>query len=352
MNQQLEQLKSMMILEDVEGKKLPIVRVKTIEAKEKEVLLTLLDGEKTILAPYQRDIFKAVEKVEDFYVVALDFDVLELNAQDENQEITAKIKMNFGDSEVFDFSEVELNEFLVLSSYAHLHNAKKEEKEELLKELTNKKISILTEEGIGYFEIKEFQDYDNILIETNEGVLEANFSYFVYLLEKKDEYEEMKAEQYRENLHEETNVFNLNGKAMTNLEVRYGQLLQKEKDGLKKFGFYTHYVFDNEGSELVNCHTHGIKENFDHPDLQFVLPFDPNLYSNLFHGIVNDILKKGEKLQNNLDKVIKNFNIQIKEVKEDDRFVIRIILPDPNGKFPMDEGCQELYKKQMTVNEI
>lgn len=107
-----------------------------------------------------------------------------------------------------------------------------------------------------------------------------------------------------------------------------------------------HYVPLENG--LANVHTHGVEENYGHPDLQIVLPLEPNLATAVLNGIVDTYINTGNKL---VDGEFNPHLIQDAVAKtvlqeETGRTVFRIILPDPNAKFPEDEGCQTPYNRQ------
>lgn len=126
-------------------------------------------------------------------------------------------------------------------------------------------------------------------------------------------------------------------------------VMKQQKEMIEKYGFVIHNVFPSSEDEVLwSHHTHGLKENFNHTDLEIVLPIDPQLAGSLLHGMVEQI-KKGESFENILisDKVIENFDVQLVETMEGDRKVIRVVLPDANGKFPKDKDCAEIYKNQL-----
>ena len=126
-------------------------------------------------------------------------------------------------------------------------------------------------------------------------------------------------------------------------------LEQKQKEWMKKYGFVIHNVFpDSQDEVLWSHHTHGLKENFNHMDLEVVLPIDPQIVGSIFHGMV-DLIKGGESFEDKLisDKVIRNYNVQLVKVNDGQRDLIRIILPDVNGKFPSDPDCADVYKNQL-----
>lgn len=134
-----------------------------------------------------------------------------------------------------------------------------------------------------------------------------------------------------------------------NQNITLKKLKEKENKLMKKYGFIIHSVFPTDDEEVLwNHHTHGLKENFNHKDFQIVLPIAPEIVGEVFHGMVYSI-KEGENFENISisDKVIENYNVQLVNVKEGDRELIRIILPDVQGRFPRDKDCDDIYKNQL-----
>ena len=77
---------------------------------------------------------------------------------------------------------------------------------------------------------------------------------------------------------------------------RYGQeaLDILEKELLKKYGWFPHKVteYDPQSPTGFNMHTHGILENFDHPDFQIVVPGPDQIWVGFFHQLVDDFIRK------------------------------------------------------------
>lgn len=131
---------------------------------------------------------------------------------------------------------------------------------------------------------------------------------------------------------------------------RFFEVKRQEEELMQKHGWIIHSVFEtekNEFSGMANTHTHGLSKTFSHPDFQMVLPIDPKITQQLFNILV-ELVKNGETFEEGKDyeNVIENFSVQFKEFREDNRKVLRMILPDENGKMPNDIECDALYKKQ------
>ncbi|MED3554125.1 DUF4262 domain-containing protein [Cytobacillus praedii] len=119
---------------------------------------------------------------------------------------------------------------------------------------------------------------------------------------------------------------------------------------MEKYGWLIHFVSEtdlNEFNGLSNIHTHGLKENFNHSDFQVFLPVDPQTIHPILIMMVEQV-KEGKVFETGKkdSQVLQGFDVIFKEFEEEDRTVMRLILPDPNGKFPGEEGCMAPYSRQ------
>lgn len=125
---------------------------------------------------------------------------------------------------------------------------------------------------------------------------------------------------------------------------------ERERELLQEHGWIVHYVFETEESSLnglANIHTHGLAENFGHPDIQVVLPISPETIHPVLHGLVHDI-KEGKVFPANerSSEVLQGMDVFFAPYMENDREVLRMYLPDPNGLLPFEEDCEEIYARQ------
>lgn len=134
-----------------------------------------------------------------------------------------------------------------------------------------------------------------------------------------------------------------------NQEERFQEVKRRQDVALEEHGWFAHFVFDHDGNMggMANCHTHGVWENFGHRDLQIVLPIQPEVAHGLFTTVVEQV-KKGRifKTDTAEDKVINNLDVHFREYEDQGRKLLRIILPDPTGKFPWEVGCENPYNRQ------
>ena len=124
-------------------------------------------------------------------------------------------------------------------------------------------------------------------------------------------------------------------------------LQRKQAAMLEKYGWMVHYVFDDDESpNRTNYHTHGIADNFNHPDLQICLPIQPEVAHGLFEAAIDNI-KKGVAYTANIeyDNILAGgFKVKFMETQDGSRKVLRMLIPDENGKYEAP-----FYKEQLNV---
>lgn len=112
-------------------------------------------------------------------------------------------------------------------------------------------------------------------------------------------------------------------------------LQQQADEMMAKYGWYYHLV-------PGNIHTHGIEESFAHKDLQIALFIPQPVAQAVFDSMV-DRIKEGWTFLpgKDYDGVIRSFKIRIMAATENDRNVLRVILPDPDGELDKDKMAKE-----------
>lgn len=130
------------------------------------------------------------------------------------------------------------------------------------------------------------------------------------------------------------------------------KLIEWQKKCLLLHGWYMHYVYDDQNSPYsVNIHTHGLIENFNHPDLQVCMPLPKKIIHNIVVEIVNRIKERTlfiDKDQNYGDILAGGYRVKFIDAIENGRPVLRMILPDKAGHLEyLDMGpeYQEQYVK-------
>jgi len=128
-----------------------------------------------------------------------------------------------------------------------------------------------------------------------------------------------------------------------------GAVVEWEMNCMEKYGFYCHFV-TNDPAPYDNFHTHGLDLTYKHLDFQIVVPMDPKCAHNLLCSFA-DRVKAGErfKVGDRVDKIIAKSDVLLADAMENDRKVLRIVLPDPEWRFPGDPECDEMYAGQVEV---
>jgi hypothetical protein len=114
-----------------------------------------------------------------------------------------------------------------------------------------------------------------------------------------------------------------------------------------KLGWIGDYIFGCDDMPYgINAHTHGLAENFDHLDLQVVLDINDRMINNIFTTCA-DRIKEGETFEPGVPYagVLRGYMVTFAKAKEDDREVLRVILPDKDGNLDKETNVlQDQYE--------
>lgn len=119
----------------------------------------------------------------------------------------------------------------------------------------------------------------------------------------------------------------------------------RQQENLEEYGWFVHIIVDASNCPYeCDVHTHGLKENFDHPDLQICIPVEPKVIHSFLIGFVEQI-KKGKKYEVGVpvtdNRVFeKDLPVQFTWAKDNDRDVLRIIFSDKHKN--LDKDTMEL----------
>lgn len=109
-----------------------------------------------------------------------------------------------------------------------------------------------------------------------------------------------------------------------------------------------HFVFDQPGPfpYLANYHTHDM-ENYRHLNFQVVLAFP---YEHACY-LLNEMglrVQAGKTFQDGdlVSGLYEDCDVRLKKVRETGRYVLRLVIPDKNNRFPDEPDCMEPYKYQ------
>ena len=109
-----------------------------------------------------------------------------------------------------------------------------------------------------------------------------------------------------------------------------------ERKLLLQYGFFIHSI---KNDEFINYHTHGLPEMKNHPDLQITLNIGAALAFEIFDIFIAQINNGKFFEPDTIITDLADMPFKLIEATESKRNVLRIMLPDPTGKFPEDEGC-------------
>ena len=128
---------------------------------------------------------------------------------------------------------------------------------------------------------------------------------------------------------------------------------------MKEFGKFNgvevdwiiHQVFDEN---TVAAHTHGLDKH-NMLELEVKMPFKQEQMNEFINLIASELIKRNLIISEEYYDEGTIFTCPIYFKKTEPTFktddfsedVLRVVFPDPNMKFPWDEGCEELYKNQL-----
>ena len=98
---------------------------------------------------------------------------------------------------------------------------------------------------------------------------------------------------------------------------------------------------------LCNAHTHGMAR-YDHPDFQMVLAAEPNEIGRILNSF-GLMVQNGYKFKDGeyVAGIYEDCVVRLQKFQENDREVLRVIIPDRNNIFPEDPRCEEPYCHQL-----
>ena len=115
------------------------------------------------------------------------------------------------------------------------------------------------------------------------------------------------------------------------------------RESMETLGWYAHCVPSGDNTPYgYNYHTHGMEHSFKHPNIQIVLPIDFVAAHNIAYAIVEKI-RKGVRFEANIDYkgIMENdYLIRFIDAKECGRSVLRLLIPDKNGKYEGEFAAQ------------
>lgn len=113
--------------------------------------------------------------------------------------------------------------------------------------------------------------------------------------------------------------------------------------------FDTESYFNDNGIEcpyIGNYHTHGLNEYNNQRELCLVLALPAKQAKGLLNNMSMRVAKNETVFTEGIRTDILSNNMDVQLLSFDDDPVLYVILPDANGKLPMDDDCEEPFKYQ------
>lgn len=101
------------------------------------------------------------------------------------------------------------------------------------------------------------------------------------------------------------------------------------------------------GKEYIgNFHTHGLNEYNNQRELCLVLAFPGNIAKNLLNSMGIRVAEGKTVFTEGIRTDVLESGMDVQFITFDNDPTLYVILPDPNGKLPSDDDCEEPYKFQ------
>lgn len=99
--------------------------------------------------------------------------------------------------------------------------------------------------------------------------------------------------------------------------------------------------------QTCNAHTHGM-EKYHHMDFQLVLALPTEEIARILNTLGARV-QAGEHFQNGdmVSGIYEDCDICLDAYRENDRMVLRVIIPDKYNIFPEDDRCTPIYRMQL-----
>lgn len=119
-----------------------------------------------------------------------------------------------------------------------------------------------------------------------------------------------------------------------------------DKEAMEEHGWYAHVIPSGDNTPFgYNYHTHGLERSYEHLNIQIVMQLDPHIAHQIVADIIAEI-KKGKRFVIDTDYpnlVGGGYMVRFIDATECGRPVLRLLVPDKNGKYEGD------YAKQFTM---
>lgn len=116
----------------------------------------------------------------------------------------------------------------------------------------------------------------------------------------------------------------------------------------KAVDWVVHGVIDDKNNRVV-YHTHGL-DKYGSLELELNLSVEQKVAMDILNSVGIEIAKGKKYIDGDIDETLLTCKIAFKKVKGIfgyGEMNLRVIVPDPNFKFPWEEGCQKEYINQI-----
>lgn len=134
-------------------------------------------------------------------------------------------------------------------------------------------------------------------------------------------------------------------------ELRRQAMRKHEEMLLQKHGWILRYVFETEDREfdgLANIYTEGLQENFEHMDIQVVIPYSQQaIYPIVFHMV--EMIKRGTVFapETRSSEILDGADVYFRKFEYRGKPILRMFIPDKNRFLPFEDECDQFFKKQL-----
>jgi hypothetical protein len=116
------------------------------------------------------------------------------------------------------------------------------------------------------------------------------------------------------------------------------------RDRIAQYSWTSHLIVD---APVPSIHTHGLDETAHHPDLEVVLPTDPDTLYRLLAPLA-EAAAAGTRFSIHTETVgLFKTPVRFRDAVESGRPVLRAIFPDPCGRWPEDPLVAAGYELQL-----
>jgi len=130
------------------------------------------------------------------------------------------------------------------------------------------------------------------------------------------------------------------------------ELQNKMREDIEKHGFCVHFVIYTakppSRRRYQSIHTHGLEQSQGgHYDLEITLPVSGEDAAEVISNVV-DKIKKGKEFRDGdiVSGILVGYDVKFVKRKESGRDILRILLPDRDGRYPEHADCDPRFSEQ------